>query len=119
MGIQALYIKKKALSFLLLVFFIVSVTATSASAANIQGSRDYKIGYQAGVQYGYKAGSDASHADCLKYGQKSVLSKIPHPVIKDNWTTNYKEGYIKGFKNGYVAGYNSVRFTCLKDQVNK
>ena len=104
------------MSFLLLVFLIMFVTTASASAKIVHGPRDYKVGSQAGVQYGYKEGYHAGYEDCLKHSHMGVLTKIPSPAIKDNWTNNYKRGYKEGFKKGYVAGYNSERFTCLKKQ---
>ena len=104
----------KILSFLLLVSFIMSVTAASTSAISVKGPRDYQIGYRAGSQYGYKVGHHDGYEDCLKYGQKGVLTHIPAPAIKNDWTKNYKRGYKGGYKRGYIAGYNDERYKCLQ-----
>ncbi|MHB8103675.1 MAG: hypothetical protein ACYDEF_16295 [Methanosarcina sp.] len=105
----------KVLSFLLLIFFIMFLTAASAGAKNVYVPCDYQVGSQAGAQYGYKVGYDAGYKDCLKYGLKGVLTKIPVPDIKDEWTNNYKRGYIESFKKEYIEGYHDVRFACLKE----
>ena len=101
-------------SSILLVFFIISVTATSASATNVDSSKDYQLGYQAGTQGGYTVGCDKGLKDCSDYGQNDVLTKILDPILKDEWTKNYKAGYKEGFEEGYIAGYNSGRLNCLK-----
>ena len=104
--------KRKVLCILLLVSLIVFVTASPASAKQV--NKDYKSGYQAGTEGGYKIGKVAGNEDCLKHGSNGVLTKIPAPAINDQWTKNYKRGYKLGFKNGYLAGYKSIRFDCLK-----
>lgn len=114
MGKQTFTKITKILSFLLLVSFIMSVTAASASAISVKGPRDYQIGYRAGSQYGYKVGHHGGYEDCLKYGQKGVLTHIPAPAIKNDWTKNYKRGYKGGYKRGYIAGYNDERYKCLQ-----
>jgi hypothetical protein len=114
MGKQTFMKITKVLSVLLLVSFIMSVTAASASAISVKGPRDYKIGYRAGSQYGYTVGHHAGYEDCLKYGQTGVLTHIPAPAIKNNWTKNYKRGYKEGYKKGYITGYNKWRYKCLK-----
>jgi flagellar biosynthesis/type III secretory pathway protein FliH len=104
----------KTSSILLFVFFIISMTATSASATNVDSSKDYQVGYQAGAQDGYKVGYDKGLKDCSEYGQNDVLTKILDPILKDELTKSYKTGYKEGFEEGYIAGYNSGRFNCLK-----
>jgi len=116
MGKQTFTKITKILSFLLLVSFIMSVTAASASAISVKGPRDYQIGYRAGSQYGYKVGHHDGYEDCLKYGQKGVLTHIPAPAIKNDWTKNYKRGYKGGYKKGYIAGYNDGRYKCLQKE---
>ena len=113
MGKQTFTKITKILSFLLLVSFIMSVTAASASAISVKGPRDYQIGYRASSQYDYKVGHHDGYEDCLKYGQKGVLTHIPAPAIKNDWTKNYKRGYKGGYKRGYIAGYNDERYKCL------
>jgi hypothetical protein len=106
---------KKILSVLLLVSFVIFVTAASASARNVNISPPgSKGGYDAGYQNGYKSGYDIGHQDCLKYGKKGTLTKIPAAFIKDNWTEKYKKDYKDGFKIGYISGYHSERYKCLK-----
>ena len=119
MGKQTFTKITKILSFLLLVSFIMSVTAASTSAISVKGPRDYQIGYRAGSQNGYTVGHHDGYEDCLKYGQKGVLTHIPAPAIKNdwtknNWTKNYKRGYKGGYEKGYIAGYNDERYKCLQ-----
>jgi hypothetical protein len=104
----------KTSSILLLVSFIISVTATSASATNVDSSKDYQVGYHAGAEDGYKVGYDNGLKDCFEYSNHEVLTKILDPIFKDEWTINYKTGYKEGYKKGYIVGYNSGRFQCLK-----
>ena len=135
MGKQTFNRIKKIQSVLLLVFFIMFVTATSASAKNGNdftnyktdsqadvhddhkadyGTRDYKIGFLGGATEGHKAGYYAGYKDCLKSGKKGILTEIIGPNIKDEWTENHKKGYKEGFNKGYLSGYNDARFKCLK-----
>ena len=115
MGKQTSNKIKKTLSVLLLVSFIMFLTATSVNAKNVNISHlGYNGGYAAGYLDSYKSGYTTGHQDCLKYGKQGILTKIPDPVIKDNWTEDYKKDYINGFKKGYISGYDSGRYTCLK-----
>jgi flagellar biosynthesis/type III secretory pathway protein FliH len=102
----------KILGILLLVSFIIFVKAASASVESVDAN--YRAGYQAGIQPGYKVGYDDGLKDCSVHGQNAVLTKISDPVIKDEWTDNYKTGYKKGYNEGYLAGYSKGRFKCLK-----
>jgi hypothetical protein len=57
MGKQRLNRITKMLSVLLLVFFVMFLTAASESAKNVSGSsRDYKIGSQPNAQDGHNVG---------------------------------------------------------------
>lgn len=114
MGTQIFDRLKKILSVSLLFFFLISLTDVSASEINFKSTREYQLGYQAGAHDSYKVGYDAGYEDCLKSGQKGVLTRIPDPSIKDNWTENYKRGYEEGFKKEFIVGYNNGRFKCLK-----
>ena len=124
MGKQKFTRSTKILSVLSLVFFVISVTAASASGnahidasaseTNGHGSRDSKIGSLSGSQYGYKEGYNAGLEDCLKHRQEGVLTKMTEPEINNKWTRNYKISYRKGFNKGYLNGYNDARFKCLK-----
>jgi flagellar biosynthesis/type III secretory pathway protein FliH len=112
MGNQTFSRIRKILGVLLLVSLILFVTASSASAK--LSNKDYQTGYQAGTKDGYKVGYNAGHEDCLKHGQNGVLTKIPDPTVKDQWTKSYIKGYKEAFKKAYVSGYNNARFKCLK-----
>src|SRR5665647_3310004 len=87
MGKQKFTRSTKILSVLSLVFFVISVTAASASGnvhidasahdrdasaskKNDYGSRDYKIGSLSGSQYGYKEGNNAVLKDFLNIDKK-------------------------------------------------
>ena len=102
----------KILGVLLLVSFIIFVTATSTSAESVDAN--YQAGYQAGVQQGCIVGYNNGLKDCSAHGQNAVLTKISDPVIKDGWKDNYKTGYKKGYNEGYLASYSKGRFKCLK-----
>jgi flagellar biosynthesis/type III secretory pathway protein FliH len=102
----------KILGVLLLVSFIIFVKAASASTESLDAN--YRAGYQAGVQQGYKIGYADGLKDCSVHGQNTVLTKISDPVIKDEWTENYKTGYKKGYNEGYLTNYSKGRFKCLK-----
>jgi hypothetical protein len=125
MGKQKFTRLTKTLSVLLLVSFIMFVTAASASAnahdrdasaseTNGHGSRDSKIGSLSSSQYGYKEGYNAGLEDCLKHRQEGVLTKMTEPEINNKWPRNYKINYRKGFNKEYLNGYNDARFNCLK-----
>jgi len=144
MGKQKFTSLTKTLGVLLLVSFIMFVTDASASAVAEQGgrnstpsalhsilvpasihigkennnagygSRDYKVGSQAGAQNGYKEGYNAGLEDCFKNGRQRVLKKVNSPKINDKWTGNYKKGYSDSFNKGYLKGYSDARFKCLK-----
>lgn len=123
MGKQKFTRSTKILSVLSLVFFVISVTAASASGTHIDasasnkngyGPRDSKIGFLSGSQYGYKEGYNAGIEDCLKHRQGGVLTKMTEPEINAKWTEKYKRSYREGFNKGYLNGYNDARFKCLK-----
>jgi len=116
MGKQIYERIKKTLSVLLLASFIMFVTDASASAKQINVSRNYQKGYHDGAQDGYKVGYNNGYEDCLKYGKEGVLKKVPAPAIKDNRSKSYKRGYKVGFKKGYLNGYSTGRFKCLKKE---
>lgn len=102
---------KKTLAILLILCFILSVTAVSVSAASNSKNKDgYNDGYRKGYEYGKKQGQK----DCNQYGSKEALSKIPSPPNDSRWTKYYKESYNKGYRKGYIDSYNGNRYTCLK-----
>ena len=100
---------KKTLAVLLVLCFALSVTVTSANAAD-----NSKNGYNDGYNKGYKDGKNQSQKDCEKYGSRENISKIPDPSNKDSWTRYYKDSYNTGYKKGYIDGYNGNRYSCLK-----
>ncbi|RXA19958.1 hypothetical protein EQO05_07390 [Methanosarcina sp. MSH10X1] len=99
---------KKTLAVLLGLCFVLSVTVESASAA------DNGKGYDDGYGKGYDGGKKQGHKDCIKYGMREVLSKIPFPSINHSWTKTYKDSYNRGYQRGYLDGYNKNRYLCLK-----
>lgn len=100
---------KKAFTVLLVLGFVLSVTATSAIAAS-----NNKNGFSDGYRKGYDGGKKQGQKDCSKYGIREVLSKIPLPSINHSWTKIYKDTYGRGFHKGYLDGYNGNRYLCLK-----
>lgn len=133
---------KKTLAILLVLCFVLSVTAASVSAddsskygknkedfrddSNNYGknkedlrddSHNYgknKEGFREGYQDGYKDGKTQGQKDCEKYGIKEIIQKIPTPFNKYSWTKYSKENYNEGYKRGYLEGYSKSRYTCLK-----
>jgi len=105
---------KKALAILLMLCFILSVTAAVASAGDNSKYGKNKEAYKKGYNKGYKDGKKQGKKDCKQYGSKEVLQKIPNAVIKLSWTKGYRESYSKGYKDGYIEGYNQKRYECLK-----
>ncbi|AAM05391.1 predicted protein [Methanosarcina acetivorans C2A] len=105
---------KKTLAILLLLCFVLSVTATLVSAdENIKYGKS-KAGYKAGYSKGYEEGKIQGQNDCGQYGSTEVLNKIPTPFNKSSWTKDYTESYNKGYKDGYFDGYTKSRYECLK-----
>jgi hypothetical protein len=104
----------KAITFLLALCSVLSVTAASASAADNSNYVKNKDGYKAGYDKGYKDGKKQGEKDCQQYGKGEILKKIPGPFNKSSWTTDYKERYNKGYGDGYIDGYSHNRYDCLK-----
>jgi hypothetical protein len=109
---------KKILCILLFVSFIISATVTAISAIPFKNNYIRQLGYQAGVEDGYKVGYNAGKEDCIKYRQSGVTREIPKPVDKASWSKDYTVSYNLGFKYGYIAGYNKERFKCLRKTAN-
>ena len=126
----------KTMAILLLLCFVLSVTAISVNAATFEQrnkfydhagkykhgdkyGQDYKDGnnyrqdyrdgdkYKQGYKDGYNKGLNDGREDCIKYGSKDFIRKIPNPHNKDK---RYREGFIQG----YTIGYHEKRYTCLK-----
>ncbi len=106
----------KAITFLLALCSLLSVTAASVNAATLeQGNKlcghedkykdsdSYGQGYKDGHGKGYIDGKN----DCSQYGRKNILRKI-------TGHSNNDKSYCKGFLLGYKAGYNEKRYSCLK-----
>ena len=102
---------KKTFAILLILCFVLSVTAAAASAA---GNSKNKDGYSNGYGKGYEDGKKQGKKDCNQYGSRETLSKIPIPPNNSQWTKYYKDSYNKGYQKGYIDGYNGNRYTCLK-----
>lgn len=105
---------KKTLAILLLLCFVLSVTAALVSADdNIKYGKS-KDGYKDGYSKGYEDGKIQGQNDCEQYGSTEVLNKIPTPFNQISWTKDYIESYNKGYKVGYFDGYSKSRYECLK-----
>ncbi len=125
----------KTMAILLALCFVLSVTAVSVNAATFEQSnkfydhagkykhgdkygQDYKDSnnygqdsrngdsYIQGYKDGYNKGLNDGREDCIKYGSKVFIRKIPDPHNKDK---RYREGFIQG----YTIGYHEKRYTCL------
>ena len=73
---------KKTLAILLILCFVLSVTAASASAADNSNMARTKTATKYGYNKGYKDGKIQGQKDCEKYGIKEILQKIPTPFNK-------------------------------------
>lgn len=110
---------KKLLAILLVVLFLISVTAASVDAKpNVYHSKDisYKKGYSDGEKKGERDGKKDGAKDCTRHGRANVLKKMPGPFNKKNWTGEYKTRYNDGYRAGYLKGYNHERYSCLKNK---
>lgn len=104
---------KKTFALLLVSCFTFSMAAASVSVA---GSSDLGMtgnGYSDGYNKGYEDGKMQAIKDCLQYGSRDVLSKIPSPPDQYGWTEYYRDNYKNGYESGYIFGYNQVRYGCL------
>lgn len=63
--------------------------------------------YRQGYKDGYSKGLNDGREDCIKYGSKDFLRKIPNPSNED-------KRYREGFSLGYTTGYHKTRYACLK-----
>jgi hypothetical protein len=95
------------------VLFVAMMLIAPAGAVSTSAPC-YKSGYSAGYNLGYSKGVTKGHSDCVSYGIKSVLVKIPTPSVSARWGSCYITGYKAGFKAGFINGYNKNRFACLK-----
>jgi hypothetical protein len=105
---------KKTFALLLLLFFVLSITAASASASGNSNYGKTEDGYKDGYDKGSEDGKIQAKKDCEQYGSRDVLSKIPSPPDSDGWTEYYKDNYKNVYEKGYVDGYNQIRYGCLK-----
>ncbi|WP_048170416.1 hypothetical protein [Methanosarcina siciliae] len=105
---------KKTLAILLLLSFVLSVTAALGSADDNINYGKSKDGYEDGHSKGYEDGKIQGQNDCEQYGGTEVLNKIPTPVNQLSWTKDYIESYNKGYKDGYLDSYSKSRYECLK-----
>ena len=94
MGKQIFDRIKKTMAVLLLVLFVVSVTAAAASATQAE----YDKGFKDGMRVGYKDGL----AQCKKDQPKPFAAKAMRASLSD-YDRGYAEGYDQGFQRGYDA----------------
>ncbi len=93
----------KAMAILLVLCFLLSVTVASVNAAAFEDK------YGQGYKDGYSKGSNDGKKDCIQYGSKDILKKMPS-------SSNNNESYSKGFIRGYTNGYTEQRYLCLKNK---
>ncbi len=85
---------RKILAILLLVCFLVAITATAVSA----NQRDYERGYKEGIRDGYSDGFDKCKNPIRVYGVAS------HRIVgPSDYTDGYTDGYDIGFGRGQRA----------------
>ena len=86
MGDMKIDIIKKPLAILLILCFLLSVTAASVSAAHNNQQDNGKDAYKKGFNKGYKDGKKQAKKDCEQHGRKEVLRKISKPFFIHGWT---------------------------------
>lgn len=94
MGEHTFHKIKKTMAVLLLVLFVVSVTAAAVSA----NQADYNRGFKDGLRDGYKYGFE----QCKKDQPRPFTQKYAVPA-EDDYDRGYAEGYDQGFQRGYDA----------------
>jgi len=101
---------KRTIAILLVVCFLVSLTATAVSAS----TQDYKDGCKAGYKAGYDAGEKKGYADGYADGSetareltayKALISKEKETFSSEDYRKGYRACYPKGYENGYKKGY--------------
>ena len=130
MGEQSFVKVRKTIATLLLVCFLLSVTA-AVTCAGIDPSwddkqlRDYNKAYSKFKQYGYKEaiekGKGDGNKDCREgkvnsggdssVGFKNALDTTPKEVgAADGWNVGYNEGYSRGYDYGYAKCQDDGQF---------
>jgi hypothetical protein len=87
---------KRTIAILLLVCFLLSVTAAVVSASQ----KDYSRGYKKGIRDGYKDGFKACKEEDEKVHAFAYHKKAIGPTDYD---TGYEDGYDIGHRRGYEA----------------
>jgi hypothetical protein len=91
---------KRTIAILLLVCFLLSVTAAAVSASQ----KDYSRGYRKGIRDGYTAGFKACKEERGAYGEHMYRKAI----APTDYDTGYEDGFDIGHRRGYEAAGCSV-----------
>ena len=89
------YSVKKILSILLIVIFVVGLTAAVAIVWGLK-SPNYERGYAAGYRTSYQTGFSGNFYD--------IKSGLSHNNTNESYTNGYEEGYTNGYDEGYPDG---------------
>ena len=88
---------KKTLVVLLLLCFVMSITATAVSANQKDFDRGYRDGYRLGYNDGFKECKTSDHKE------KTMMIKKSYHVDKDDYDRGFDRGFDDGFKKGCAA----------------
>lgn len=101
MWVPIIHKVKKTLLVILLVVFVVSLTAITAGSQVSPTPNCYQSGNDSGYQKGYNDGFDA--------GYRCLIPSIHYPTPPANQfcTGSNKTAFNNGFKAGYGVGYNN------------
>ncbi len=115
MGVKTIHRVKETLAVLLLVLFVVSLTAMIVNAQQqivSQAPNCYQSGNYSGYQKGYSDGFDI--------GYRCLIPSIHYPTPPDDQIctgsnkTAFDNGFRAGYEVGYNTGYSAGRQLCLK-----
>ena len=91
------YSVKKILSILLIIFFVVGLTAAVAIVWGLKSPiLHYERGYAAGYRISYQTGFSGNFYD--------IKSGLSHNNTNESYTNGYEEGYTNGYDEGYPDG---------------
>jgi len=88
---------KKTLVVLLLLCFVMSITATAVSANQKDFDRGYRDGYRLGYNDGFKECKTSDHKE------QTMMIKKSYHVDKDDYDRGFDRGFDDGFKKGCAA----------------
>lgn len=107
MGEQTFVNIRKTPAFLVIVFFVVSLTVTTAiSASSVDTITKNCESYNKGYSDGYNKGFTDGMKDALNgEGPKRFPMNYIEPCSVKHYA-GYKEGYANGYQTGFENGYN-------------